>query len=86
MKNVFYYYGSFLEKAEMLRNRNDKLFSIKAMDEAFHAMLDKYIPKFATETKLVLPKLKKIEMKKPDITPMVKDAITGEMRPPTSSF
>ena len=35
------------------------MFSTKAMDAKFHAMLDQYVPKFATETKLVLPKLRK---------------------------
>lgn len=61
MRSVFHYYNSYLEKAELLRQRNEKLFSDKAMDEVFHPLLDKYIPKFSTETKLVLPKLKKKE-------------------------
>ena len=63
IKNCYNYYNSFLEKSEMLRTRNEKLFSEKAMDEVFHPFLDKYIPKFATETKLILPKLRKIEKK-----------------------
>ena len=48
----------------MLRNRNEKLFSEKAMDEVFHSILDKYIPKFAIEQSLVLPKLRKLDVKK----------------------
>ena len=63
MNNCFYDYKQRLEKSELLRQRNTKLFSTQAMDEVFHAMLDKYVPKFATETKLVLPKLmKKIKL------------------------
>jgi len=68
IKNVFYHYPGYLEKAEQLRVRNNEQFSTLAMDQVFHAMLDKYIPKFATETKLVLPKLKKVEMPKKVMT------------------
>jgi hypothetical protein len=68
MKNCFYYYKPHLDKAEQLRKKNMEEFSIKSMDAKFHAMLDKYIPKFATETKLVLPKLRKIQpLNKPEI-------------------
>lgn len=63
MKHCFYNYGSHLEKAEKLRIRNDELFSMAAMDKKFHVLLDTYVPKFATETKLVLPKLKKVTPK-----------------------
>lgn len=59
MRTCFYYYKPYLEKAEELRKRNVEMFSTKAMDAKFHAMLDQYVPKFATETKLVLPKLRK---------------------------
>ena len=64
LKNVFYYYDGYIKNAELLRARNEELFSEQAMDKAFFALLDKYIPKFATETKLILPKLKKVEMPK----------------------
>lgn len=60
MKTVYYNYGSYLDRAEILRIRNAELFSIQAMDKKFHAILDEQIPKFSTETKLILPKLKKI--------------------------
>ena len=60
MRNCFYHYKPFLEKAEQLRQKNVVEFSIQSMDTKFHAMLDKYVPKFATETKLVLPKLRKV--------------------------
>lgn len=64
MRNCFYHYKPHIEKAEELRKRNVELFSIQAMDKKFHAMLDEHVPKFATETKLVLPKLKKVGLAK----------------------
>jgi hypothetical protein len=69
MRNCFYHYKPFIEKAEQLRQRNAVEFSTQAMDVKFHAMLDKYVPKFATETKLVLPKLRKVSPAVP--TPVV---------------
>ena len=60
IKNCFHHYGGFLEKAELLRQQNEQNFSIKAMDNKFWEMLDRNVPKFAQETKLILPKLKKI--------------------------
>ena len=64
MKECFYYYRPHIEKAEELRKRNVEMFSTKAMDKKFWEMLDKYIPKFATETKLILPRLKKVVLPK----------------------
>lgn len=64
MRNVFYHYGGYTDKAEQLRVRNMEQFSTQAMDKVFHAILDKNIPKFAQETKLVLPKLKRVETPK----------------------
>jgi hypothetical protein len=60
MKTCFYNYGAYLRRAEELRLRNVEMFSNAVMDKVFHGYLDKYVPQFATETKLVLPKLKKI--------------------------
>jgi hypothetical protein len=60
-KSVFHHYAGYIDKAEQLRVKNVEQFSIAAMDKVFHAQLDKYVPKFATETKLVLPRLKKVE-------------------------
>jgi hypothetical protein len=60
LRESFYYYNNTLAKAEQLRAYNAEHFSTVAMDTKLHAMLDKYVPKFAIETKLVLPKLKKI--------------------------
>lgn len=61
MKTCFHNYGAYLKRAEELRIRNMLEFSNKAMDNRFHGLLDKYVPQFAVETKLVLPKLKKID-------------------------
>lgn len=60
IKNCFYYYGTFLDKAEELRKQNEVNFSVQAMDKKFWEILDKTVPKFASEQKLILPKLKKI--------------------------
>ena len=81
MKNCFHFYKPHLELAEKLRQRNVSEFSIQAMDKKFHELLDKYVPKFATETKLVLPKLKKAT----SLPRLVKDVKIGEMRLPTGS-
>jgi len=60
MKNCFHIYRPFLEKAEQLRQKNMVEFSTEAMDKKFHEFLDRMVPKFATEQKLILPKLKKV--------------------------
>jgi hypothetical protein len=73
MKNCFHFYKPHLELAEKLRIRNVQEFSIQAMDKKFHGLLDKYVPKFATETKLVLPKLRKVSLG----TPTAKTSETG---------
>jgi len=64
MKTVYYNYNAYLERSELLRVRNTMLFSTQAMDKKFWSILDEHLPKFATETKLVLPRLKKIELPK----------------------
>jgi len=43
------------------------------MDKKFHTMLDKYVPKFATEAKLILPKLKRISTVSQSINSTVKE-------------
>jgi hypothetical protein len=56
LKTYFNHYGGkMLEDAEKLRIENAEKFSIPAMDKAFHALLDKYVPKFATEEAIVIP-------------------------------
>jgi len=63
MKYYFNNYGGrILENAESLRVENMEKFSLKSMDEKFHAILDKNIPTFVTEEKIILPKLKKLNL------------------------
>lgn len=50
------------DNAEKLRIENMEKFSVEATDKILHAYLDKYIPEFPVEQKLVLPKLKKITL------------------------
>ena len=54
-------YSKLLVKADKLRIENEQKFSLQAMDSVFHSFLDK-IPEFAVEQKIILPKLKKIEL------------------------
>jgi len=91
MKNCFHFYKPHLELAEKLRQRNVVEFSIQAMDKKFHGFLDQYVPKFATETKLVLPKLRKVGLgttiKTPDTSslPETSSSETGSNNNATSS-
>jgi len=65
MKYYFQNYdASILDDAEKLRAENAEKFSLQAMDVAFHAFLDKYVPKFASEEAINLPKLKKLNLPK----------------------
>jgi len=61
-KNVLYHHGAFVDKAEQLRIENEQKFSMESMDKVLHSVFDKYVPTFAVEQKLVLPKLKKVEL------------------------
>jgi hypothetical protein len=70
MKNCFYYYKPFAERAELLRKQNVEKFSMEAMDRRFFEILDRNVPKFATEQKLILPKLKKVSPPKIDEQPV----------------
>lgn len=64
MKSLVHYYGKYLDDAEKLRVENMEKFNMDVFDKNFHAMLDKYLPTFATEQKIVLPPLKKIQLPK----------------------
>jgi hypothetical protein len=50
----------FTKPAELLRVENEQKFSLQSMDQKLWAILDKYVPQFATENTFVLPKLKAI--------------------------
>lgn len=63
MKHYFNNYnGKILADAEALRVENMEKFSNAAMDKAFHAYLDKYVPTFAIEEQIKLPKLRKLNL------------------------
>jgi hypothetical protein len=55
---------NILEDYEKLRIENEQKFSLQAMDVRLHEILNKYVPEFSVETKIVLPKLKKLELPK----------------------
>lgn len=61
-----YYYQNYdqtiLDNAEALRAENAEKFSNQAMDVLFHSYLDKYVPTFAIEETIKLPKLKKLNL------------------------
>ena len=62
MKYYYQNYDSTLINAEKLRSENIEKFSLQAMDKIFHSYLDKYVPKFATEETIKLPKLRKLNL------------------------
>lgn len=63
MKYYFQNYDEdILRNAEALRKENEDKFSLQAMDKVFHAYLDKYVPAFAVEETIKLPKLKKLNL------------------------
>lgn len=74
MRHAYSNYDSLLPDAEKLRAENAEKFSLEAMDKEFHAMLDKYVPKFAMPAQIVLPKLKKLEL--PKLKPSAKPVET----------
>lgn len=53
-----------LDNYEKLRIENEQKFSIQSMDARLHEILNKYVPEFSVEKKIVLPKLKKLELPK----------------------
>jgi hypothetical protein len=67
MWDVLYNYDAYLERSEKLRIENMNDYSEQAMDKVFHALLDKYVPKYSPPQKVVLPKLKKLELPKPKV-------------------
>ena len=79
MKNCFHFYTPYLEKAEKLRIENLELFSVQSMDKKLAEILDRTVPKFATEQKLILPKLRKIVKKEePSSEPMKLEEVSTE--------
>lgn len=61
MYAVFKNYTNFKKKANILAKENSKKFSYQVIYNETVELLDKYVPKFSVQTKLVLPTLKKIK-------------------------
>ena len=69
MKSVYKSYKKYTINAKKLGIINKSKFSLNAMTREFGKILDKYVPEFAQEVKLQLPKLKKVgSTKTPKIT------------------
>ena len=69
MKSVYKSYKQYTINAKKLGIVNKSKFSLNAMTRKFGKILDKYVPEFAQEVKLQLPKLKKVgSTKTPKIT------------------
>jgi len=61
MYAVFKNYTQFKKKANILAKQNIKKFSYETIRQRTFELLDKYVPEFPKQMKLVLPTLKKIE-------------------------
>jgi len=64
MKSVYKSYKQYTINAKKLGIVNKSKFSLNAMTRKFGKILDKYVPEFAQEVKLQLPKLKKVDSTK----------------------
>ena len=70
MAAVFTDYETYRKKAHKLGKENFKKFSYQSIQSRTWELLDKYVPEFPKQVKLVLPKLKKVggpELKKVEI-------------------
>ena len=65
MKELYKNYRKYTLPAKKLAIFNKSNFSLNAMTKKLGTILDKYVPEFAEEVKLELPKLKKVEGTKP---------------------
>ena len=68
MKDIYKNYRKYTLPAKKLAMYNKSKFSLDEMTRQFGKILDKYVPEFAEEVKLELPKLNKVsETKAPEI-------------------
>ena len=68
MKDIYKNYRKYTLGAKKLSMYNKGKFSLDEMTRQFGKILDKYVPEFAEEVKLELPKLNKVgEAKAPEI-------------------
>ena len=61
LRTVYRSYKKYITNAKKLAIQNKSKFSLDAMTREFGIILDKYVPEFAEEVKLQLPKLKKVD-------------------------
>jgi hypothetical protein len=86
MKGVYKSYKKYTINAKKLAIVNRSKFSLKAMTTKFGKMLDKYVPEFAQEVKLELPKLKKVGSTEPPKISLPKLKKVGSTEPPKISL
>ena len=60
LRTVYRSYKKYTVNAKKLAIQNRSKFSLDAMTKELGVLLDKYVPEFAEEVKLQLPKLKKV--------------------------
>ena len=68
-KNVFKHYKEAVHKAKQLGNKNAKEFSDDAMTELLRKYVEQYVPQFASQVSLTLPKLKSSTESKQETKP-----------------
>ena len=64
LRKIYRSYKKYTPNAKRLATQNAKNFSLDAMTKELGKILDKYVPEFAEEVQLKLPKLKKVDAPK----------------------
>ena len=64
-KNIFKHYKTYLTLAKKLKYQNNKTFDFDSMVKKIKGLFEQYIPEFAEQVQLKLPKLKKAGESKP---------------------
>ena len=64
LRKIYRSYKKYTPNAKRLATQNTKNFSLGAMTKELGKILDKYVPEFAEEVQLKLPKLKKVDAPK----------------------
>ena len=70
-KHMFKHYKEYISKAKKLGSKNAKNFSDDAMTELLKTYVDKYVPEFASQVPLTLPKMKLPKLKKTSDKPVI---------------
>lgn len=64
IQNIPHVYEKLAAKGLKAMEKNRELFNTRKMQELVHSIVNKYVPEFAVEQSIILPKLKKIELPK----------------------